>query len=293
VLFGAHVSSDGGIDKAIDRAAAMRCQAVQVFTQSPRMWRPTEHREEALARFRERRVKARIRSVVCHAVYLVNLATLDQDMHEKSRVAMEATVDTACALEADGVVFHVGSHLGAGFDEGVKRAVPVVRQLLERCAGRTMLLLENTAGAGGTMGRSAAELAAFFDALDGHASLGICLDSCHWYASGVDVTDAVALDAALADLDRRIGLDRLRCLHVNDSAAALGSNRDRHAPLGEGLLGNGLATFLSHAAFQGLPAIVETGRAKRAPAAEDVAKLRALHRRGRQRGTSSRTAKTR
>jgi deoxyribonuclease IV len=298
VLFGAHVSSDGGIDKAVDRAAEMRCEAMQVFTQSPRMWRPTAHSEEALARFRARRREAGIGAVVCHAVYLVNLATLDDDMHEKSRTAMEATVDTACALEADGVVFHVGSHLGAGFEAGVKRAAPVLRELAERCGGNTRLLLENTAGAGGTMGRSAEELEAFFTALDGHPALGLCLDSAHWFASGVDVGDPAALAAALGDLDRRIGLDRLHCLHVNDSAAPLDSNRDRHAPLGEGLLGNGLATFLAHRAFEGLPAIVETGRTGRAPAAEDVRKLRTLHRNGlrraaRQPRTSSRTAKTR
>jgi deoxyribonuclease IV len=293
VLFGAHVSSEGGIDKAIDRAAEMRCEAVQVFTQSPRMWRPTAHSEEALTRFRERRAETGIEAVVCHAVYLVNLATLDDDMHEKSRAAMEATVETACALEAEGVVFHVGSHLGAGFDAGVRRAVPVLRALLERCGGRTRLLLENTAGAGGTMGRSAAELEAFFTALDGHASLGICLDSCHWYASGVNVVDAAALDEALDDLDRRIGLDRLRCLHVNDSAAPLDSNRDRHAGLGKGLLGDGLATFLAHPAFDGLPAIVETGRTSSAPKAEDVKLLRKLYRRGTQPRTSSKTAKTR
>jgi deoxyribonuclease-4 len=292
VLFGAHVSSDGGIDKAVDRGAEMGCEAMQVFTQSPRMWRPTAHPEEKLARFRERRAETGIRSVVCHAVYLVNLATLNDDMHEKSRVAMEATVETACALEAEGVVFHVGSHLGAGFDAGVKRALPVLRELLERCGDRTRLLLENTAGAGGTMGRSAAELEAFFTALDGHPALGICLDSCHWYASGVNVVDGAALDEALDDLDRRIGLDRLRCLHVNDSAAPLDSNRDRHAPLGEGLLGDGLATFLVHPAFEGLPAIVETGRNGHAPAAEDVKLLRKLYRRGQPR-TSSRTAKTR
>ena len=295
MLFGAHVSSAGGIENAVDRAAEMGCDAVQVFTQSPRMWRPTAHSDESLSRFRERRAETGIRSVVCHAVYLVNLATRDKEMHEKSRVAMEATVETACGLEADGVVFHVGSHLGSGFAKGVERAVPVLRKLLERCGDRTMLLLENTAGAGGTMGRSAAELEAFFDALEGHPALGVCIDSCHWYASGVDVTDRAALADALDDLDHRIGLDRVRCLHVNDSAATLGSNRDRHAALGEGLLGDRVATFLGHPAFQGLPAVVETGRAGGAPAAEDVALLRALHRRGRRsyRATSSRTAKTR
>ena len=280
MLYGAHVSASGGIDKAIDRAEQMGCDAVQVFTQSPRMWQPTAHADAAVARFRERRAEAGIGAVVCHAVYLVNLATPDDAMYEKSRAAMRATVETACALDAEGVVFHVGSHLGAGFDEGVARATPALRELLELCAGRTWLLLENTAGAGGTMGRSVAELEAFFDALGGHPALGLCIDSCHWWASGVDVTDAAALGDALGELDARIGLDRLRCLHVNDSQTPFGSNRDRHAGVGDGLLGAGLATFLGHPAFQDLPAIVETGRSGGAPKADDMNRLRALHRNG-------------
>ena len=288
MLYGAHVSSSGGIDTAIERAAEMGCGAVQVFTQSPRMWRPTAHTDDVLARFREGRERARIRSVVCHAVYLVNLATPDEEMYEKSRIAMQATVETACALGADGVVFHVGSHLGAGIDAGVDRATPVLRELLDLCDGSTRLLLENTAGAGGTMGRSVAELEMLFDALDRHPALGICLDSCHWWASGVDVTDARALDDAVSELDERIGLDRLQCLHVNDSQTPLGSNRDRHAPLGEGLIGRGLSTFLAHPAFQSLPAIVETGTDGGTPGRADVERLRRLHRNGMQRARRAR-----
>jgi deoxyribonuclease-4 len=278
VLFGAHVSSAGGISNAIDRAEALGCDAVQVFTQSPRMWRPTAHTEEQVERFRERRVEAGIGAVVCHALYLVNLAGANDELHEKSLTAMRATVEAACAIGADGVVFHVGSHLGTGFDAGVRRIVPAMRELLETCDGRTRLLLENTAGTGGTIGRSAAELEALFEALDGHPSLGVCLDSCHWWASGVDVTDPAALDDAVSDLDRRIGLDRLLCLHVNDSKTPLGSNRDRHDSVGRGLMGDGLGVFLAHSAFQGLPAILETARADSDGIdAADVAGLRKLH----------------
>jgi deoxyribonuclease-4 len=141
--------------------------------------------------------------------------------------------------------------------------------------------MENSAGAGGTIGRSTDELADLFDALDRHPRLGVCLDSCHWWVSGVDVTDPEALDEALAHVDERIGLDRVRCLHVNDAAAALGSNRDRHASIGHGELGTGLGTFLAHPAFQELPAILETpGPEGRGPDAAEVRALRALHRAG-------------
>jgi deoxyribonuclease IV len=281
VLYGAHLSSAGGIHKAVERATERRCDALQVFTQSPRMWRPSAHAEETLASFREARAEAALGAVVCHAIYLVNLASPDEDVYEKSRATMRATVDTACAIEADGVVFHVGSHLGSGFDAALDRVVVALRELLEHCADRTWLLMENTAGAGGTIGRSVTELETIFDALDGHPRLGVCIDSCHWWASGIDVTDAVALDKAVRDLDSRVGLDRIRCLHVNDSQAPLASNRDRHENVGKGLIGNGLATFLAHPAFQALPAILETpGPDGHGPDAAEVRRLRQLHKRG-------------
>jgi deoxyribonuclease-4 len=282
VLYGAHVSSAGGISTAIDRAEELGCDAVQIFTQSPRMWKPTEHSEEEVARFRARREEAGVRAVVCHALYLVNLAGADREMHEKSVTAMQASLETARAIGADGVVFHVGSHLGKGLAAGYRRAVPALRRLLELTDERLWLVLENSAGAGGTMGRSVDELAVFFDRLDRHARLGICLDSCHWFVSGVDVTDPDALDEALAGLDSAIGLDRLRCLHVNDADASLGSNRDRHASLRLGVMKDGLGTFVAHPAFERLPAILETHGPDGGYAGE-LLLLRELHRKGRRR----------
>jgi deoxyribonuclease-4 len=279
VLYGAHVSSAGGISTAIDRAEELGCDAVQIFTQSPRMWRPTEHSQEEVARFRARREEAGVRAVVCHALYLVNLAGADRDMHEKSVTAMQASLETARAIGADGVVFHVGSHLGKGLAAGYRRAVPALRRLLELTDERLWLVLENSAGAGGTMGRSVDELAAFVERLDRHPRLGICLDSCHWFVSGVDVTSPDALDEALAGLDSAIGLDRLRCLHVNDADAPLGSNRDRHASLGLGVMKDGLGTFVAHPAFETLPAILET-RGPDGGYAGELRLLRELRRKG-------------
>jgi deoxyribonuclease IV len=281
VLYGAHVSSSGGISTAIDRAEELGCDAIQVFTQSPRMWRPTAHTDEQVERFRERRTEVGIESVVCHALYLVNLAGSDRAMHKKSVAAMRASLATASSIGAEGVVFHVGSHLGDGMAKGLKRAVPPLRELLGMTDDRLWLILENSAGAGGTIGRSVEELATIFDALDGHRRLGICLDSCHWWVSGVDVTDPEALDAALAELDDAIGLDRLRCLHVNDADAELGSNRDRHATMQAGRIGDGLAMFLAHPAFQELPAILETAGPD--GYAGELRLLKALHTKGRRR----------
>jgi deoxyribonuclease-4 len=248
------------------------------------MWRPTTHTAEQVARFRERRDECGIAAVVCHALYLVNLAGADAEIHAKSVAAMRATLEAAEAIGAEAVIFHPGSHLGAGLDAALGRMLPALRELLELTSDRLWLLVENCAGAGGTIGRSLDELVAVVDAAGGHPRLGVCLDSCHWWASGVDVTDPGTLDAAVAELDARLGLERLRCLHVNDAASPLGSNLDRHASIGEGRMGSRLGVFLAHPAFQDLPAILETpGPEGRGPDAAEVARLRALHRSGRRR----------
>ena len=279
MLFGAHMSSAGGISKAIDRVEEIGGNAVQVFTQSPQMWKPTAHKDEELARFRKRRREARVRHVACHALYLVNLASRDREIRKKSFDALVATLETARSIRADAVVFHVGSHLGYGFDDAVKTVAPALRELLSLTTDKLWLCLENAAGAGGTIGRSIAELAVLCDAVDGHRRLGVCLDSCHWWASGVDVTSAPALDDALGDLDERLGLGRLRLLHVNDAKTALGSNRDRHEVVPNGELGQGLATFLGHPAFRKLPAVLETWP-KDGLSTSDVDLLKDLRRRG-------------
>ena len=277
MLIGAHVSSSGGIHTTIDRAVAIGADSVQLFTQSPRAWRPTNHDPATFERFRERRAEEHIGGVLCHALYLCNLAAPNDEVYSKSVAAMENTMDVACAIGADGVVFHVGSHLGSGFDAGLERVLPAMAQVLERSSETTGLLMENSAGAGGTIGRSLAELAALFERLDRHPRLGICLDSCHLWVSGIDVTDPAALDACLDELDSAIGLDRLRALHVNDSAAPLGSNRDRHANIGEGLLGERLGIFLACPRLQGLPAVLETaGPENRGPDANEVRKAKEL-----------------
>jgi deoxyribonuclease IV len=276
--FGAHMSSAGGIDTAVDRIEAIGGDCVQVFTQSPRMWRPTNHKPEAIERFHARRAEAGIGGVVCHALYLCNLAAPDDGIYERSIQTMRNTVDAACAIGADGVIFHVGSHLGAGFEVGLERTCAALAQILDRCEGDTWLLMENSAGAGGTIGRSLEELHTLLERLDRHPRLGLCLDSCHLYASGYDVTDPQVVDDLVRNIEARSGIDRLRALHVNDSAMPLGSNRDRHANIGEGLIGEGLGAFLAHPAFQHLSAYLEVpGENKQGANANEVRKLRELH----------------
>ncbi len=283
MLIGAHVSAAGGLVKAHERGAERGCDAIQIFNQSPRMWRPTRYREDDVAAFRERLDEGGVRAVVIHAVYLINAANKDPEIRAKSLTSMTHALQTGDSIGAAGVVLHPGSAVGEPKGEAMGRIVEAVEEALgasERCP----LLLEDTAGAGETIGRTFEELAELIDGVGAGARdrLGVCLDCCHLLASGYDVRDAERLAAVVDDFDSVVGLDRLRCLHVNDSQTPLGSNRDRHADLPDGELGRaGLAAFLSEPRFEGLPALLEvSGPAGKGPDASQIACARELREEG-------------
>jgi deoxyribonuclease-4 len=276
MLLGAHVSAGGGLDRAIDRIEALGGQAVQLFTQSPRRWAPTEHEPEAIDRFRLRRREAGIRYVLCHALYLINLASPDRRLRRRSADALLATVAAAVQIDAD-VVFHVGSHGDAALAPSLRRIRGPIEAALAGASGLTHLLLENSAGGGGTIGRSVGELATIVDRLERHPRLGICLDTCHLWSSGIDITAPSAVNELAQEIDDRLGLGRVRALHVNDTRDPLGSNRDVHANIGQGVIGKQLAVLLGHRAFRDMPAILETpGRDGKGPDALEMRRLRRL-----------------
>ena len=280
MLIGAHVSNAGGLPRAVERGVERGCDAIQIFNQSPRMWRPTAYSDDDFAEFGAAMKASPIKAVVIHAVYLLNCATEDRDMREKTLASLIQSLRVGAGIGARGVVLHPGSAKQGDVAQAIKRAGRVIKEALsesEECD----LHLEDTAGAGGTLGRSFEELAALIDAAGGGRRLGICLDSCHLLASGYDVRARESLAATIDEFDRTIGCDRLGSLHVNDSAVPLGSNRDRHAIMGEGELGEkGCAVFLSEPRFEKLPCVLETGRDGGAPAAEDVALAKKLRTRG-------------
>jgi len=279
MIAGAHISSAGGLHNVPARAAAIGSDGVQVFIQSARTWKPTAHRPEDLAVLRAARESGQVQYIACHAIYFINLATDEPELLKKSRSALLNTIDVANAIAADGIVLHVGSHKGRGLEATLPQIVKELQTALKRLNG-PWLLLENSAGAGGTIGRDPVELASIINAVD-HPRLGMCIDTCHAYVSGVDVTDPQQLDALVTELDTRIGIERLRCLHVNDAAAACGSNRDRHANVGQGEMGKGLAVTLSHPALADLPMLLETpGAEGNGPDAAELTALRALHKQG-------------
>jgi deoxyribonuclease-4 len=272
VLIGAHVSPSGGLDKAVARGVERGCRAIQIFNQNPRAWRPREYGERDVRAWREAADASEVDALLIHAVYLLNPASEDPEIRAKSLRSLTTSLRAGAALGAHAVVLHPGSALrGGDAPAAVPRAGAAIAEALAESDG-CPLHLENTAGAGGTLGRSFAELAALLEAAGGDARLGVCLDSCHLYASGYDVRTAEGLAAVLDDFDREVGLARLGSLHLNDSQAGLGSNRDRHANLGEGELGReGCAAFLSEPRFEGLPCVLETPGPSGGPAPEEVA----------------------
>jgi deoxyribonuclease-4 len=280
MLIGAHVSQAGGLQKAVDRGVERGCRAIQIFNQSPRMWRPTAYDEDDFAAFREAIASSPIDAVVIHAVYLLNCASGDREIRQKSLNSLIQSLRVGAGVGAIGVVLHPGSAKQGDVAKAIARAGKVIEEALRESEGCD-LHLEDTAGAGGTLGRSFQELADLIEAAGGDRRLGLCLDSCHLYASGYDVSTADGLDATLEECDRIVGLERLRSLHLNDSVTPLGANRDRHALLGEGELGErGCANFISEPRFERLPCLLETGRDGGAPAADDVALAKKLRTRG-------------
>jgi deoxyribonuclease-4 len=282
MLIGAHVSPAGGPAKAVERGEERGCAAIQIFNQNPRAWRPRDYGEDEIAAFHAAMEASGVQALVIHAVYLINCASEDPEIRAKSLTSLTASLDAGALLGARSVVLHPGSALKGGVDGALARAAETIREALEASDPACRLDLEDTAGAGGTLGRSFEELARLIELSGGGERLGVCLDSCHLLASGYDVRSAEGLAGVIDEFDRVVGCDRLGSLHVNDSATPLGSNRDRHVNLGEGEIGAaGCAAFLSEPRFEGLPCIFEgPGRAGKQVEPEDIANAFALRERG-------------
>jgi deoxyribonuclease IV len=281
MLVGAHVSTAGGLAKAIERGTELGCESIQIFNQSPRMWRPTKYGPDDFAEFREAMADSPVEAVVIHAVYLINCATKDKEMRKKSLDSLTHALRIGDGIGAAGVVLHPGAQKGEPHGPSMKRAAKVIAAAVkdsESCP----LLLEQTAGHKGLLGRDFDETAELIELAGSGKRLGLCLDSCHLFVQGYDVTDAEHLSAIVDEADEKVGLDRLRCLHVNDAAAPFGSNRDRHANLGKGEMGKqGLAAFLSEPRFEGLPATLETpGPNKKGPDKKEVQAAKRLRKAG-------------
>jgi deoxyribonuclease-4 len=281
VLIGAHVSTAGGLDMAVERGAERGCESIQIFHQSPRMWRPTRYGEEDFAAFREAMEASSVAATIIHAVYLINCATKDKELRKKSLASLTHALRIGDGIGAAGVVLHPGAQKGEALGPSIKRAAKVIAAALKESDG-CRLLLEQTAGHKGLLGRDFDQTAELIELAGGGERLGLCLDSCHLFVQGYDITDEGHLAAVLEEADAKVGLERLGAVHVNDAAAPLGSCRDRHANIGKGEMGKrGLAAFLSEPRFEGLPATLETpGPERKGTSRGEVSAARKLRREG-------------
>lgn len=295
--FGAHVSSSGGISNAVDRGVAIGCETLQVFTHNPRTWKPINHTDEQVALFRGKAAEAGLGPLVSHGLYLMNLgapdrevptgppgkpATSTRNIHRSSIESLQQHLEIGERLGLAGVVLHVGSSKGSTEDEAIARIGAGIAEALGAVPGACAVYLENTAGAGDTIGRTFEQLRRVYDAVGEPERLGFCLDTQHLFASGYPVHEEGGIDRVVDEFDRVVGIDRLRCLHLNDSMTEFGSNRDRHENLGDGRIGeDGMRRILGCPALQDLPVVLEVpGLDGNGPDAENMARARRFQQEG-------------
>lgn len=280
MLIGAHVSCTGGLSKSIDRACDIGAEAIQIFASAPQTWRPDKHSDEEVALFRERALARGIDETFIHAIYLINLATEKPEQLSRSIGSLEMVLKTASRIGARGAIFHVGSHKGAGFDQVLPQIATAVEDVLSRTPADSWLILENSAGMGGSIGSAFAELGAIIRGV-GDDRLKVCLDTCHALAAGYEIRNSPGLDETMDEFDREIGLARLVAVHANDSKVDIRGGKDRHENIGQGFIGeDGFATILGHPAFADLPLLLEVpGFDKNGPDRQNIEMLRELRRR--------------
>ena len=257
---GAHMSIAGGLSLAVERAASVRATALQIFTKNQLQWDGPHPSAGDVAAFRQAVETSRLRFVCAHAGYLINLASPESAIHERSLAAMVDEVRRAEALGCSGVVLHPGSHKRSGRAAGIARLVAALAEVLAATTDcQADILVENTAGQGDCLGGRFEELAEIFERLDWHPRLGLCLDTCHAFAAGIDLRTPQAVAAAAAEIESLFGMARLRVLHLNDCCHGLGCKLDRHAHIGAGKIGRaGFAAILHEPRFRGIPGIIET-----------------------------------
>ena len=272
------MDSSGGLHLAFERARAMGADAIQIHPTPPGFWGSPKLDETRIATFKEAAAKHGRPPFYFHAVYLINLAGDDPTLRQRSESTLAGYLKAADDLGVDGVIFHTGSHKGGGFEARLPQITEHLKKVLERADPQSArLLIENNAGLGGCVGAKFEEIAQMLHALDDDKRVSVCFDTCHAFASGYDERTMADVKKTVDELDRVIGMKRVEVIHCNDSVTGLGSNRDRHANIGEGLIGeDGFRALLHEPRFAKLPFILEVPGAGGGPDAEQVATLKRL-----------------
>ena len=266
VRVGFHVSIAGGISNSVDNAKKIGCTAFQIFSRNPRGWTAKPLAPDDVRLFKSKLSASGIEknSVIVHMPYLPNLSGPDGEFYKKSVETLAGEMQRCTALGIPYLVLHLGSHMGKGQASGINQLVKAIESARSRSGGGPVVLLENNAGQKNSVGGNFEELRAILDRLDGPKEFGVCLDTCHLFASGYDLRTKADVDRTLEKFDSTVGLGELKFIHLNDSKGPLGSNLDRHEHIGLGQIGaEGLAAFLNHRAVRGLPVIMETPIDKR------------------------------
>jgi len=278
-LVGAHVSGRGDLVKAFDEAEAAGAECMQIFSRSPGMWRCRDLRDDEGERFRARRAEMGNPPVLVHDIYLTNLAAAEGELRERSIATLAHERERAECLGVDGIVCHMGAHLGVGVDVAIERYAEALREVLRRTKGLSpRILLENAAGQGTTLGSRFEEIARALDAVNAPDETGACFDTCHAFAAGYDFTTEEGYEAMWSEWAGTVGFERLRALHLNDSKRELGCRVDRHEHVGKGHIGaEAFGRIVRDPRLAGRPMVIEidpTGDALR----KDLNRLKRLRR---------------
>lgn len=274
---GAHVSSSGSFDLAVDRALAIGAEAIQTFASPPQTWQQKKFKPGEAERFREKCTAEGIFPTFLHAIYLVNLATEIEVNLRKGIDSLKNYMAVAQNVGAKGVIFHTGSHKGMGFGETLDQICRSMSEVIDEAPGDTWLVIENSAGSGNTIGARFSQLGTLIRGV-GSDRIKVCLDTAHTYASGYDIKTRDGLDRAMEEFDREVGLDRFVAVHANDSKVGLGKGVDRHENIGDGAIGlDGFENILSHPAFAEAPFFLEVpGYDGTGPDVRNVEALKAI-----------------
>lgn len=266
MVLGAHMSIAGGVDKALDRAVDFDMNALQIFSQNVRSWKTRELGVDEVRKFKEKRERYGIVYVVIHTSYLLNLASPKDGLWEKSKKGLIEEIRRADLLGVPAINTHIGAHTGSGMDAGIDRLVEALNEISrtdEFSESTVTILLENTAGAGTTLGSNFTELGRVLSRLDRPDRFAVCVDTCHGFAAGYDIRSKSALRNTLDEFEEKVGLENLQLIHLNDSQGDLGSNKDRHDHIGKGKIGDeGFEALINESDLEGIPLILETPKEK-------------------------------
>lgn len=274
---GAHVSAAVSLELSFDRAQKIGAECTQIFISPPQQWFQTKHDDEELERYRRKTKETGIKPNFIHGTYLINLGTKNPEHLQKSVDWLMYALHTAAKMGSDGVIFHLGSHKGVGFEKALPQIAKALRVILNPEEKTPYLILENSAGAGGSIGSKFSELGRILKEV-GSDRLKVCLDTCHAYAAGYDIKSPIGLKSALEEFEEEAGLENLVAIHANDAKFDLGSGKDRHENIGEGFIGReGFENIINHPKFADLPFILEVpGYAGTGPDDENIQNLKSL-----------------